>query len=110
MKVRNNTGGDYSLVFTDGHSLNFSRAEISRELTDEESTDPKFVKALSGKYKHIVLYKEPIKEEPKKKEEPKEEKKTIIIKKEDIEKDKPRDRERRKAVKKKSTPKARKED
>lgn len=118
MKVRNNTNGDFSLVFTDGHSINFSRAEISRELTDEEIIDPKLVKSISGKYKHIVIYKEPVKEdkkeEPKKSEEkevPKEveeeveEKETVVIEKED----KPKERERRTSFRGR-TPKAREED
>lgn len=118
MKVRNNTNGDFSLVFTDGHSINFSRAEISRELTDEESTDAKFIKHLSPKYKHIIIYKEPVKkdkeEEPKKTEE-KEEKGTVIIKKEDIKDEEeiketePKGRERR-TVRREKTPKAKKED
>lgn len=114
MRVRNNTNGDFCLVFTDGHSINFSRAEISRELTDEECTDSKVVKHLSPKYRHIVIYKEPIKKDKKeeaKEEEPKkiEEKETIIIKKEDIKEDSPKRRERRTIVRNK-TPKDRKED
>lgn len=109
MKVRNNTNGDFCLVFTDGHSINFSRAEISRELTDEESTDPKFIKHLSPKYKHIIIYKEPVKRQ--KKETPKkvEEKKTIVIEKKDIKEDKPKRKERRTTVRNR-TPKDTKED
>jgi hypothetical protein len=76
-KVRNNTNGEYPLTFSDGHCIMFSRAEI-KEVTEEESKDPYFLKEL--KNRRILPYKEPApvvekkeeKPKPKKKETPKE--------------------------------------
>jgi len=89
MKVRNNTNGDFSIVFTDGHSIPLSRGEISRELTETEKCDPLFAK--DRKQRRVVVYsaasvievssKEKTKEAPKRAPASKTDKKTIVMKK-----------------------------
>lgn len=60
MKVRNNTNGDYSIVFADGHSISLSRGEVSRELKEEEICDPFFSKDLKQKRVVVFTSREPI--------------------------------------------------
>jgi len=56
MKVRNNTPGDLTLAFLDGHTLHFSSGEISRELTEGEVSDAHFAKAL--KKRRLVPFRD----------------------------------------------------
>ena len=59
MRIRNNTNRDFQLFFSNGQVINFSRAEISRELTLEEANDPLLKKAIKNRW--IVQYNEPLK-------------------------------------------------
>jgi hypothetical protein len=57
MKVRNNTNRDFQLIFSNGVSINLSRAEISREITREEEIDSALIKAIKSRW--LVIYNEP---------------------------------------------------
>jgi hypothetical protein len=97
MKVRENTGADLCLTFVDGHSIMLGAGEVSRELTDEEISDPYFAKALHAR--RVAQYIEPAPLEVAAKPEPEPEPEPEPPKEEE-------DKPKKKAAKKKSAKKS----